>query len=94
MREDVKRTIDDYVIKRYQPGSFIRSVLENDLMGAFAKADEDNILDMHQIVKYVYNNLPSAAWGSRDIVDRWLNEATDKDVPRDYPKWYPLSLFK
>jgi hypothetical protein len=94
MKEDVKITIDGYITKRLTPSNFVRSVLENDLMGAFAIADDDNIRDMHEIIKYVYNNTPSASWGSKDIVDRWLNEATDEDVPKDYPKWYPLSLLK
>jgi hypothetical protein len=79
MKERTKQTINDYVNKRYAPGGFIRSVLSNDLVGSVANADEENQRDLVEIVKYVYNHTPSGCWGSREIVDNWLNNATDED---------------
>jgi hypothetical protein len=74
MRQQTKDTIDNYVSKRWRPGSFVTAVLANDLMQAFACADEDNAENMHSIVKYVYNHTPNICHGSYEIVDNWLKK--------------------
>ncbi len=53
------------------PGGFLCAVLENDLQGAFAKADNGNLNALHEIVKYVYNCMDSRCWGSRDKMTAW-----------------------
>lgn len=32
---------------------------------------------LDEIVKYIYNKLPSNSWGSRQIVNNWLNGNED-----------------
>lgn len=39
-------------------GSFVQAVIENDLIGAFANADEINQRRMLAIVSWVYNHMP------------------------------------
>ena len=51
----------------------MRAVLENDLLGAFERADYINKHDMLWIVSYVYNHVPSCAWGSKQRVKDWLD---------------------
>lgn len=56
-------------------GSFLRAVLENDLMGAFARADIVNACNMQHIMAFIYTVLPTNTYGSPEKVKRWLNES-------------------
>jgi len=71
--ENIKQTIERYTEERLQPGSFITAVLSNDLIRACECADENNKHEIFNIVKYLYNNVPSQCWGSEERVKRWLN---------------------
>jgi len=68
-----KYQIDEYVKNRVPPGGFLNAVLSNNLMEAFARADENNAFNMKNIMMYLYNNIPSACWGSPENVEEWLN---------------------
>lgn len=62
-----------YVEHGIPPGGFLIAVLSNDLKRAFSRADDINIANMYAIVKYIYNNIPSKAWGSPERVSEWIN---------------------
>lgn len=66
--------LDRYVHERIPCGGFLTAVLSNDLFGAYAKADLTNTIAMSQIVKFIYNEIPSGCWGSREKVDAWLSK--------------------
>lgn len=70
---DVKRSLDDWAKKRYWPGQCVTKILENDLQGAFAYADENIVAAMPVIVKYVFNKLPSGCHGSHEAMVDWAN---------------------
>jgi hypothetical protein len=72
IRQDTIDTLNDYVTKGFEPGSFCRAVLENNLMQAFGKADLGNRASLFEICSYVYNELPSICHGSPEKVDAWL----------------------
>ena len=72
MRQNIKEAMDRYAETGCPTGDFLRAVLENDLMEAFGRADEDNTRDMREIVAYVYNELPGNCHGSHEIVDAWI----------------------
>jgi hypothetical protein len=55
-------------------GSFLRAVLENDLVEAVGRADEECCLALPAIVKFVYSELPGTCWHSPAKVKAWLNE--------------------
>lgn len=74
-----QQTIQDYITKRWEPGSFVRAVLENNLREACASADNINIRALPHIVAYCYNYIPSNAWGSPERVDAWLNRWNEDD---------------
>ena len=67
-----KDQIDEYVKNRIPPGGFLNAVLSNNLMESFYRADDINRHHMFDIVKYLYNDVPSDCWGSDDKVEAWL----------------------
>ena len=70
--EYTKAAIDRYVNDRLQPGGFLTAVLTNNLMDAHNRADDQNSAAMEDILKYVYWEIPSLAWGSEEKVAAWL----------------------
>jgi len=74
MKENIKATLDLYVNNRIPTGSFLQACLENNLAEAFGRADEFNRENLFEIVQYIYNDMPSCCWGSREIVKAWLAE--------------------
>lgn len=75
-REIPEPTLDAltrYLEDGIEPGSFLKSLLCNDLKEAFARAGALNIFNMFGIVKHLYNNVPATAWGSEANYNHWLN---------------------
>jgi len=74
----------DYVKKGMNPGGFIRSILCNDLVGAYDKADHLNKPVIGKVVQLVYNRTPDDCWAggfrftkspfeiNKDIVKEWI----------------------
>lgn len=67
MRDGFKLWIE----RGISPGSFGRAVLDNDLKGAFGKADHINQAAIGSIVAWFYNYAPSDCWGSREKTEEW-----------------------
>ena len=61
-----------YWHRRIPTGGFLQAVLENDLVEACARADDDNIRHLPGIVSFCYNQLPGNSWHSRENVQAWL----------------------
>ncbi len=72
--EPLQGGLQRYIENRIEPGGFLRAVLENDLAGAFGRADILNRARMFEIVSWLYNEAPSICWGSREAVKRWLDK--------------------
>lgn len=68
-----KEALDRYAKDKIPTGSFLYAVLTNNLFEAVRRADIYNIGGLPVIVSYIYNELPSACRGSKEIVERWLN---------------------
>ena len=64
--------LDRYVNERIGTGSFLRSVLENNLHRSLGKADRFNRDLIYPLVSFIHWNLPSSCWGSPGIVEKWL----------------------
>ncbi len=79
IRQNIVEGINRFVLLHERKGHFITAVLSNDMREAFARADEENIRTMFQIVSYCHNEIPGVCWGSPEKVKAWL------DVPRE--KW-------
>lgn len=52
-------------------GHFLTNVLNNDLEGAFAHADSENVKALHAIVKLLVCYCPGAAWGRGYEAEDW-----------------------
>jgi len=65
-------TLDDYVAHGLATGSFVKAVLSNDLFGAFAQGDKSNLAAIHEIIAFVYNEMPSTCHGSPKHYSAWL----------------------
>jgi len=71
----VMETLIAYFEERRPPGDFVRAVLENDLVRAFALADQDSTAAMQRIAAWLYWEAPARSyghWGSPEAVKRWL----------------------
>ena len=71
--ERVIDSLDLYLRGGITPGGFLTAVLENNLKEAVNLADTSNLLLLPAIVRYVHRHVPSEAWGSQSIVERWLS---------------------
>jgi hypothetical protein len=70
--DEAKQSISDYINERWQPGSFLQAVLSNDLFEAIGRADEESCQNIKPIVAWVYNNVPSKLYGTREKVNNHL----------------------
>jgi len=67
MMEPLKR----YVQRGTIPGDFLQKVICNDLKGAIAHADEENLNCLAVYVRFFYNQCPSECWGSKGKMKAW-----------------------
>lgn len=72
MHDAVKR----YVLDHIEPGSFLTSILLNDLKEAAARADETNRAALANWASFCVNALPTVCWGNAERVDKWLDYST------------------
>lgn len=72
MKDSTMQSISMYVMDGIEPGGFVRAVLENDLKGAIARADSENLRDIKDIVSHVYWNIPHQCQGSQKKVEEWI----------------------
>lgn len=70
--------LDRYVNDRVETGGFLRAVLENNLFEAIGRADSQNQHRLREICQYIYNEIPANCWGSKKIVNDWLNKKEDE----------------
>lgn len=63
----------NYIEQSYAPGSFLESVLTNNLHEACVCADDQNRYLLWDIVSWLRSDAPSICWGSRQRYDSWLN---------------------
>jgi len=78
--DHTKAALDRYVNDRILPGGFLIAVLSNDLFGAVGRADSQNLAALGDIVKYIYNELPSGCWGSKEIIWKYVEDRFYKMV--------------
>ena len=70
--DHTRGAIDRYVKYRLPPGGFLTAVLQNRLFDAVARADKEHLAALGSIVQFIYNEVPSDAWGSDAAVRSWL----------------------
>lgn len=75
-----KEALELYVHSGIKPGGFLQAVLRNDLFGAYGRADALNIQNMFAIISYIYNYVPSAAHGSEEQIETWVNYVQQRNT--------------
>ena len=63
--------LERYLQHGIMPGGFLQAVLENKLKESFERADDISRAALPDIVHYLYNFIPMAAWGSPERVTEW-----------------------
>lgn len=56
-----------------RPGSFLTALLSNDLRGCMQNGDDENLGKLHELWQFLYMQIPSDAWGSRERMSAWTN---------------------
>lgn len=72
IEERFKEAIDRYVEQGIPTGSFLEAVLCNNLKESIGRADHYAIMNLKDIVVYLYNDIPTSAWGSPEKVKSWM----------------------
>lgn len=75
MRPGIIRYVEQGVI----PGEFLTAVITNDLKNAVLRADDENVNLLLEYVKFFYNWVPAACWGSQANMAGWIDLVTNKN---------------
>jgi hypothetical protein len=68
----MQHTAQLYVERGVPGGGFFTALVSNDLMRAFAKADDVNAAAMRDWVMWLYNEAPRGCYGSPEAVHDWI----------------------
>lgn len=68
----IKYSLTMYVEIGQPTGDFLKSVLTNDLFGAFGRADQENKRNIETLVRFIYNEMPAGCFGSKEHYDEWI----------------------
>ena len=60
-----------YIEHGQPPGAFLLAVLRNDLCGAFARADDENLAALQEWTRWLMDIHPGA-WGNDLAVEAWI----------------------
>jgi len=73
--DTTKSAFENYFLRGLPPGSFVTAVICNNFVDAVCKADAWNSEQgrLKTIAKWLYNNAPAKAWGSRSAYKDWMN---------------------
>lgn len=63
-----------YVDEKRDVGHSLKSILSNDLFQAYRHADSETRDAMPDIVAFIFSEVRSDCYGSKEKVDRWLTE--------------------
>ena len=70
--DHVKYSLRLYVEDGVVPGHFLTAVLSNDLFGAYDRADSESLAALPRLVRFIYNRVPSNAWGSKAAMRAYI----------------------
>lgn len=76
--ENLQESLDAYVREGRPTGGFLRAVLANDFLEAFARADHISIQVMPHIAAWIWVRAPHGSHGSYSIVDAWIQSHDEK----------------
>ena len=68
-------SIQRYITDRLRPGNFLQEVISNDLYGAIARADDENLENLPAYLSFFNNEAPGLCWGSKKKMEEWIESA-------------------
>ena len=69
----IRGAIRRYIFDGVQPGHFLTEVIQDNLFGAVAQADENSMKSLRTITQLFYNRCPSQCWGSEKKMKTWVS---------------------
>lgn len=72
--EHCREGVMSYIMDGIEPGGFLRAVFENDLIGAFGKADNINAARLEDYARFIFNYAPQGCHGSPLKVRAWCEK--------------------
>lgn len=72
MKPQTVESLENYRDYGIPTGDFLSAVLTNDLLRAVHHGDYENLRDLVEIVRYLYNDFPADCWGSKEKVKAWI----------------------
>lgn len=66
-----------YVEQGISPGEFLTAVIENNLVMAVAHADDINFPRIKDFKEFLYNEMPTASWGSKKKRLAWCKRDSE-----------------
>ena len=69
-----RKAFEDYLLRGYEPGSFITGALCNDLYRATGSADHINLKSLKEIVTWLMNVMPRHSYGNKERVIEWIRD--------------------
>lgn len=70
--EHIRKGMQNYVEHGIKPGSFLTAVIQNDFYLAATKADWINLRALPDIARFMLDQMPDKAWGSRTIMHNYI----------------------
>jgi len=70
--EHMQGGMQRYIEQGINPGDFLYLILCNDFVHALGHADMINTARIVDYAKFLYLEVPTACWGSREKVDNWI----------------------
>jgi hypothetical protein len=72
--EHTQQSIQNYLLRGYNPGGFVTAILANDLDRAVSVADTVNRQMFWAIARWVQTRCPDSARGSYEAVEAWCRD--------------------
>lgn len=70
--------LKQYVKYGFDPGAFLRAVLENDLISALGHANDMNMRNIPAYVEYMEEEMPRESYGSPVLVQKWMKKRLEE----------------
>lgn len=80
MKPQTVESLENYRDYGIPTGDFLSAVLTNDLLRAVHHGDYENLRDLVEIVRYLYNDFPIDCWGSKEKVKAWIEKGGVDDI--------------
>jgi len=92
-----QETLEGYLLRGWEPGGFVTSMLALDMERALTTADTGNRQMLWVIGQWIMQNAPEGSWGNYENVKAWCKdidgcrskwatwyELNKKEEPKDY----------